>query len=28
MGRETFVRAIDKTGAPTPEEDLFAGVLA
>jgi len=28
MGRETFVRAVDKTGAPTPEDDLFAGVIA
>ena len=25
MGVETFVRAFDKTGAPVPEDDLFAG---
>jgi LmbE family N-acetylglucosaminyl deacetylase len=26
MGRETFVRAIDTTEAPVPEDDLFAGL--
>lgn len=26
MGRETFVRALDRTGAPLPEDDLFAGL--
>ena len=26
MGREMFVRAFDRTGAPTPEQDLFAGL--
>jgi LmbE family N-acetylglucosaminyl deacetylase len=26
MGREMFVRAFDRTGAPTPEGDLFAGL--
>ena len=26
MGRETFVRVRDTTGAPTPEDDLFAGL--
>jgi LmbE family N-acetylglucosaminyl deacetylase len=26
MGREMFVRAYDRTGAPTPEDDLFAGL--
>jgi LmbE family N-acetylglucosaminyl deacetylase len=26
MSRETFVRAFDRTGAPTPEDDLFAGL--
>jgi LmbE family N-acetylglucosaminyl deacetylase len=26
MHRETFVRAVDRTGAPLPEDDLFAGL--
>jgi LmbE family N-acetylglucosaminyl deacetylase len=26
FGRETFIRAIDRTGAPVPEDDLFAGL--
>jgi LmbE family N-acetylglucosaminyl deacetylase len=26
MGREAFVRALDRTGAPVPEDDLFAGL--
>lgn len=26
MGTETFVRVHDSTGAPTPEDDLFAGL--
>ena len=26
MGREHFIRALDKTGAPVPETDLFAGL--
>jgi LmbE family N-acetylglucosaminyl deacetylase len=26
FGRETFVRATDRTGAPVPEDDLFAGL--
>jgi LmbE family N-acetylglucosaminyl deacetylase len=26
MGQEHFIRALDQTGAPTPESDLFAGV--
>lgn len=26
FGRELFVRALDRTGSPTPEDDLFAGV--
>lgn len=26
MGAETFVRASDRTGAPVPEDDLFAGL--
>jgi len=26
MRRETFIRAFDRTGAPTPESDLFAGL--
>jgi LmbE family N-acetylglucosaminyl deacetylase len=26
FGRESFVRAMDRTGAPVPEEDLFAGL--
>ena len=26
MGRETFVRAVDRTDAPIPEDDLFAGL--
>jgi hypothetical protein len=26
MGTETFVRVQDPTGAPTPENDLFAGL--
>ncbi|MGH9300616.1 MAG: PIG-L family deacetylase [Acidimicrobiales bacterium] len=26
MGSETFVRAMDRSGAPTPEDDLFAGL--
>jgi LmbE family N-acetylglucosaminyl deacetylase len=28
MGQETFLRAIDRTGAPLPEDDLFAGLRA
>jgi LmbE family N-acetylglucosaminyl deacetylase len=26
FGQETFIRSMDKTGAPTPEDDLFAGL--
>jgi hypothetical protein len=26
MGSESFVRAIDHTNAPVPEDDLFAGL--
>jgi LmbE family N-acetylglucosaminyl deacetylase len=26
FGEETFIRAVDKTGAPLPEDDLFAGL--
>ena len=26
FGRESFIRAIDTTGAPVPEDDLFAGL--
>jgi LmbE family N-acetylglucosaminyl deacetylase len=26
FGTEAFVRAVDRTGAPTPEDDLFAGL--
>ena len=26
FGRESFVRAFDRTGAPVPEDDLFAGL--
>jgi LmbE family N-acetylglucosaminyl deacetylase len=26
MSRETFIRAFDRTGSPTPEVDLFAGL--
>ncbi len=26
MGTESFVRAYDTTGAPVPEDDLFAGL--
>ena len=26
FGRESFIRATDRTGAPVPEEDLFAGI--
>lgn len=26
FGQETFIRALDKTGAPVPEDDLFAGI--
>ena len=26
FGREMFVRAVDRTGTPVPEEDLFAGI--
>jgi LmbE family N-acetylglucosaminyl deacetylase len=26
FGTETFIRAEDRTGAPLPEEDLFAGI--
>lgn len=26
FGEETFIRAVDKTGAPVPEDDLFAGL--
>jgi LmbE family N-acetylglucosaminyl deacetylase len=26
FGRESFIRASDSTGAPVPEDDLFAGL--
>ena len=26
FGRESFIRASDTTGAPIPEDDLFAGL--
>ena len=26
FGRESFIRASDTTGAPLPEDDLFAGL--
>jgi hypothetical protein len=26
FGYETFIRAEDRTGAPVPEDDLFAGL--
>ena len=26
MGSESFVRVLDSTGAPVPEDDLFAGL--
>ena len=26
FGEETFIRAADRTAAPTPEDDLFAGL--
>ncbi len=26
FGRESFIRAADRTGAPVPEDDLFAGI--
>jgi hypothetical protein len=26
MNREAFVRVWDRTGAPVPEDDLFAGL--
>ena len=26
FGRESFIRAADRTGAPVPEDDLFAGL--
>ena len=26
FGRESFIRAVDSTGAPVPEDDLFAGL--
>jgi LmbE family N-acetylglucosaminyl deacetylase len=26
FGEETFIRAVDNTGAPIPEDDLFAGL--
>jgi LmbE family N-acetylglucosaminyl deacetylase len=26
FGRESFIRAMDRTGAPVPEDDLFAGL--
>jgi hypothetical protein len=26
FGTETFIRALDRTGAPLPEDDLFAGL--
>jgi LmbE family N-acetylglucosaminyl deacetylase len=26
FGEETFIRAVDRTGAPVPETDLFAGL--
>ena len=26
FGRESFIRASDTTGAPVPEDDLFAGL--
>jgi hypothetical protein len=28
FGRESFIRASDSTGAPLPEDDLFAGLRA
>jgi LmbE family N-acetylglucosaminyl deacetylase len=28
FGRESFIRAMDRTGAPVPEDDLFAGIRA
>jgi len=27
FGEESFIRAMDSTGAPVPEDDLFAGSL-
>jgi LmbE family N-acetylglucosaminyl deacetylase len=26
FGRESFIRAMDRTGTPVPEDDLFAGI--
>jgi LmbE family N-acetylglucosaminyl deacetylase len=26
FGRESYIRAVDRTGAPVPEDDLFAGI--
>jgi hypothetical protein len=26
MGQEAFVRAVDRSGAEVPEDDLFAGL--
>ena len=26
FGEESFIRAMDRTGAPVPEDDLFAGL--
>jgi hypothetical protein len=26
FGVESFIRAMDRTGTPTPETDLFAGI--
>ena len=26
FGQESFIRAVDRTGAPVPEDDLFAGL--
>jgi hypothetical protein len=26
FGQESFIRAMDRTGAPVPEDDLFAGI--
>jgi hypothetical protein len=28
FGHESFIRATDSTGAPLPEDDLFAGLRA
>jgi hypothetical protein len=26
LGQEYYIRAIDRTGSPVPEDDLFAGL--